>query len=126
MEIPEPRYQLSAHLLNSINNIWSPLLLEIDIHVFALHQLHDDMVLPGLIGPIVLSHEILVLNYLRVDEVLSDTEFAVHFLESSLSQFRVVVDFPELVNKLTPELLYFDLEYLSLGSGPDLFLHDYV
>lgn len=87
MEIPEPRYQLSAHLLNSINNIWSPLLLEIDIHVFALHQLHDDMVLPGLIGPIVLSHEILVLNYLRVDEVLSDTEFAVHFLESSLSQF---------------------------------------
>jgi hypothetical protein len=81
------------------------------------------MKLPGLLGSIILTHEVFVLNDLRMDQVLGDTEFSVHFLETLVRQFLIVVNFSELVYKLTFNLLDLDLENLGLGSYSQLFLH---
>ena len=79
MEIPEPRYELPSNLFHPINNIWSPLLLEVHIHVLTLHKLHYYVKFPGLVWPIVLFHEVFVLNYLGVDKILGYAIFTIHF-----------------------------------------------
>lgn len=126
MQVSETRYELPSNVLYPVYDIRPPLLFEVHIHVLTLHQLHYNVKLPCLIWSIVLFHEIFVLNYLRVYQILSDTELTIHLLETTVCELLIIVDLAELIYKFSPELLYFDLEYLSLGSTPELLLHCYV
>jgi len=122
VKILETRDELGSDFLNSIDHKRPPLLLEIDLHIFAVHELHQDMEFVILGNFVVLPHKILVFNYIWVDQIPSNCKFCKHLLHCLFGELGVVVNLPHLVHEFASYPFDFALVYVRLGA-PSEILH---
>ena len=121
VQIADTRDKLRADFLYLVDEDGPALFFEEDFHVFSVHHFHQNVELVSLGLGGVLLHEILVLDDVRVHEVLRYHELAVHLLQCFFGESGIVVDFASFINVLFPDSYDSDLVNVSLRPSAKLF-----